>query len=361
MKKKTIKKKKKVKVKVKVKKVTKSLSKNKKKTTKKKSLKVKPSKKKSNKKIKIKTKLKKPSKKSKIKKTTKKKIQKKKKSPKKSSIKKIAKKLNVKKLAKKRKKRVSKRNIVRTLIDNKKVKLVANKKPDLSSIKSNDEDILIQYSEFAEKRTQSSVVEKMVRSPILAKKDLIFEKGDQVVYPTHGVGKIVEIQDQILAGIKLQLYVVEFEKDKMTLSVPTAKLASSGMRKLSTRQEMDQALKALKGRARVKRAMWSRRAKEYEDKINSGDPKSIAEVVRDLHRNANQPEQSYSERQIYESALDRLLNELAAVENVDLSEALTILEKNLKKYTRKDEDTDLDNSVKTIPNELEESENNNIV
>ena len=162
-----------------------------------------------------------------------------------------------------------------------------------------------------------------------------FKINDFVVYPSHGVGQIVDEEVQNVAGFELKMYVLTFEKDKMTLSVPTAKLESSGMRKLSSKQQMNQALNALKGRARVKRAMWSRRAKEYEDKINSGDPKSIAEVVRDLHRNANQPEQSYSERQIYESALDRLLNELAAVENVDLSEALTILEKNLKNYTKK--------------------------
>ncbi len=337
MKKKTVSKKKKKKVK----KIAKSISKSKKKVAKKKISKGKSAKKKLTKKAKVKTKVKKLSKKSKIKKPKKKKIVKKKKTLKKSQSKKVNKKSVIKVTPKKRKKRVSKKNLVRTLIDIKKVKLVANKKPDLSNIKSNDEDILIQYSEFAEKRTQSVVVEKMVRSPILPKKDLIFEKGDQVVYPTHGVGRIIEIQDQTLAGIKLQLYVVEFEKDKMTLSVPTAKLESSGMRKLSSKQQMDQALDALKGRARVKRAMWSRRAKEYEDKINSGDPKSIAEVVRDLHRNANQPEQSYSERQIYESALDRLLNELAAVENVDLSEALTILEKNLKNYTKKNETEDV--------------------
>ena len=293
-----------------------------------------------------KAKLKKTVKKTKVIKVKKKKALKKKKLAKK--IKKIPKKKIEKAAPKKRKKRTSKKNVTRNLILNKKVKLVANKKPDLSNIKSNDEDILMQYSEFAERRTQSAVTDKIVRSPILSKKDLVFEKGDQVVYPTHGVGKIIEVQQQELAGIKLQLYVVEFEKDKMILRVPTAKLKSSGMRKLSSKQRMDIALSALKGRARVKRAMWSRRAKEYEDKINSGDPKAIAEVVRDLHRNSNQPEQSYSERQIYESALDRLLSELSAVENVDLSEAMNILESKLKNQANK-----------TNPTEPEEESNTN--
>ena len=339
MKKKIISKKKKPKVKKNKKLLTKSKTKaklKKKKPTKSKTIIKKPSKK-------SKAKLKKGAKKTKVTKTKKKKAVKKKAVKKKKVSKKIPKKSIEKPVTKKRKKRTSKKNVTRNLIINKKVKLIANKKPDLSNIKINDEDILIQYSEFAEKRTQSAVTEKIVRSPILPKKDLIFEKGDQVVYPTHGVGKIIEIQQQELAGIKLQLYVVEFEKDKMILRVPTAKLESSGMRKLSTKQEMDLALSALKGRARVKRAMWSRRAKEYEDKINSGDPNAIAEVVRDLHRNANQPEQSYSERQIYESALDRLLSELSAVESVDLSEAMNILENHLKNQPNK-----------TIPNNAEE-------
>ena len=355
MKKKIVSKKKKTKGK----KVNKSPAKSKKKSPKKKKSKTRSISKKPAKKIKKKIKPKKLTKKPITKKNKKKKIVKKKKIIKKTKPKKLTKKPVDKAIPKKRKKRISKKNITLSLIGNNKVKLVANKKPDLSNIKSNDEDILIQYSEFAEKRTQSIAAEKIVRSPILSKKELIFQKGDQVVYPTHGVGKIIEVQDQKLAGIKLQLYVVEFEKDKMTLSVPTAKIESSGMRKLSTKQEMDLALTALKGRARIKRAMWSRRAKEYEDKINSGDPKEIAEVVRDLHRNANQPEQSYSERQIYESALDRLLNELAAVERVDLSEALNILEEHLKSQTRKNENKDsenLENENIVEKNELENNE-----
>ena len=144
-----------------------------------------------------------------------------------------------------------------------------------------------------------------------------FRPNDFVVYPAHGVGRIVRIEDQEVAGTKLELFVISFEKDKMTLRVPTAKAGSVGMRPLSAPDIVEQALKTLKGRARVKRAMWSRRAQEYEQKINSGDLLSIAEVVRDLHRNDDQREQSYSERQLYEAALDRLTREVAAVSGTD--------------------------------------------
>jgi CarD family transcriptional regulator len=148
-----------------------------------------------------------------------------------------------------------------------------------------------------------------------------FRPNDYVVYPAHGVGRIVRIEDQEVAGAKLELFVISFEKDKMTLRVPTAKASAVGMRSLSSPDIVDQALKTLKGRARVKRAMWSRRAQEYEQKINSGDLVSIAEVVRDLHRAEDQPEQSYSERQLYEAALERLTRELAAVEKIDEDDA----------------------------------------
>jgi len=144
-----------------------------------------------------------------------------------------------------------------------------------------------------------------------------FRPNDYVVYPAHGVGKIVRIEEQEVAGTKLELFVISFEKDKMTLRVPTAKANSVGMRSLSSPDIVETALKTLKGRARVKRAMWSRRAQEYEQKINSGDLVSIAEVVRDLHRAEDQPEQSYSERQLYEAALERLTRELAAIEKID--------------------------------------------
>ena len=162
------------------------------------------------------------------------------------------------------------------------------------------------------------------------KRRLPFSVNDYVVYPTHGVGQITAVEKQEISGTKLELFVVTFAKDKMTLRVPVAKVDTAGMRKLATRQILETALTTLKGRARVKRTMWSRRAQEYEAKINSGDPVLIAEVVRDLHRNASQPEQSYSERQIYEAALERLVRELAAVEKIDEDAATERLQKVLE-------------------------------
>ncbi len=145
----------------------------------------------------------------------------------------------------------------------------------------------------------------------------MFSPNDYVVYPSHGVGKVVSIEEQEIAGFMLEMFVISFEKDKMTLRVPTAKADSVGMRPLSSPDVVDHAMRTLKGRARVKRAMWSRRAQEYEQKINSGDLIMIAEVVRDLHRNDDQREQSYSERQLYEAALERLTREVTAVDGGD--------------------------------------------
>ncbi|WP_299361912.1 CarD family transcriptional regulator [uncultured Paracoccus sp.] len=144
-----------------------------------------------------------------------------------------------------------------------------------------------------------------------------FRPDDFVVYPAHGVGRIVSIEEQEVAGLSLEMFVISFEKDKMTLRVPTARATAIGMRGLASPDQIDRAMETLKGKARVKRAMWSRRAQEYEQKINSGDLMSIAEVVRDLHRNDDQREQSYSERQLYEAALDRLTREVAAVSGID--------------------------------------------
>jgi CarD family transcriptional regulator len=144
-----------------------------------------------------------------------------------------------------------------------------------------------------------------------------FKKDEFIVYPAHGVGRITGIEEQEIAGMSLELFVIEFEKDKMTLRVPTGKLASVGMRKLAEENVVHKAMETLKGRARIKRTMWSRRAQEYEAKINSGDLVSIAEVVRDLYRSEQQPEQSYSERQLYEQALDRMAREIAAVDKID--------------------------------------------
>ena len=144
-----------------------------------------------------------------------------------------------------------------------------------------------------------------------------FRPNEFVVYPAHGVGKIVSIEEREIAGMQLELFVISFEKDKMTLRVPTDKATQVGMRSLSSPDIVSKALATLKGKARVKRAMWSRRAQEYEQKINSGDLLAIAEVVRDLHRTDDQREQSYSERQLYEAALERLTREVAAVSGLD--------------------------------------------
>ena len=178
------------------------------------------------------------------------------------------------------------------------------------------------------------LMEKVKRLNVTKKKTVKegsdYKVGNWVVYPTHGVGKVMGVENQEIAGTKLKLIVISFEKDRMTLRVPIDKASDSGLRKLSSPEEMKGALKTLKGRSRVRRTMWSRRAQEYEMKINSGDPVSIAEVVRDLHRKEDQPDQSYSERQIYQAALDRLARELAAVEDIDEEAATEKLEKLLK-------------------------------
>ena len=162
-----------------------------------------------------------------------------------------------------------------------------------------------------------------------------FKTGESIVYPAHGVGQIVAIDEQEVAGMKLELFVIDFEKDKMRLKVPVAKAVSIGMRKLSETDFVERALKVVQGKARVKRTMWSRRAQEYDAKINSGDLISIAEVVRDLYRAENQPEQSYSERQLYEAALDRMAREIAVVDDVTETEALKKIEGQLAKSPRR--------------------------
>ena len=165
----------------------------------------------------------------------------------------------------------------------------------------------------------------------MSKTGLDFAVGDHVVYPAHGVGSVIGIETQDVVGYSLEVYVITFAHDKMTLRVPTKKAVASGLRALAEGNVVSRALTTLKGRARVKRTMWSRRAQEYEAKINSGDLILIAEVVRDLHRAENQPEQSYSERQLYESALDRMAREVAAIEQIDRDAAIGILNTSLQK------------------------------
>jgi len=162
-----------------------------------------------------------------------------------------------------------------------------------------------------------------------------FKTNEYIVYPAHGVGQITAIEEQEVAGYKLELFVINFVKDKMTLRVPTAKIATVGMRKLAEPGVVRRAIETLKGRARIKRTMWSRRAQEYEAKINSGDIVAIAEVVRDLYRSESQPEQSYSERQLYEAALDRLSREIAAVQRLTETEAVKEIEAALAKGPRR--------------------------
>jgi CarD family transcriptional regulator len=172
-----------------------------------------------------------------------------------------------------------------------------------------------------------------------------FKTGEPIVYPAHGVGRITAIEEQEVAGFKLELFVVAFEKDKMVLKVPVAKAATVGMRKLAEPALVTKALEILTGRARVKRTMWSRRAQEYEAKINSGDLISVAEVVRDLFRSEAQPEQSYSERQLYEAALDRVVREISSVNKITETEALKLIEQSLAKSPRRAKGAEADVEV----------------
>ncbi|MGE0415708.1 MAG: CarD family transcriptional regulator [Acetobacteraceae bacterium] len=179
-----------------------------------------------------------------------------------------------------------------------------------------------------ERRPQAAGAPITMPRPMAAAE--VFVEGDHVVYPTHGVGKVERIVTEEIAGHRLELIHITFEENRMTLRVPVTKARTAGLRKLASRKLFDEALNVLKGKAKIKRTMWSRRAQEYEAKINSGDPLAIAEVVRDLHRNAGQPDQSFSERQIYEAAMDRLAAELAALDKTDKTAAAVKLADFLK-------------------------------
>ena len=181
-------------------------------------------------------------------------------------------------------------------------------------------------------------VKPVVAAPVAAApvvRKLVFKVNELVVYPAHGVGKVSMIEEQEIAGVKLELYIVEFEKEKLRLKVPTSRAEQKGMRRLSDKTQIESALKVLKGRARIKRTMWSRRAQEYDAKINSGDIMAVAEVVRDLYRSERQPEQSYSERQLFEQALDRMAREIAAVKKIDDDQAVKELEEYLTKNAKR--------------------------
>jgi CarD family transcriptional regulator len=176
-----------------------------------------------------------------------------------------------------------------------------------------------------------------------APKKLPFKVNELIVYPAHGVGRIVQIEEQEIAGAKLELYIIDFEKEKLRLKVPTGKSELKGMRKLADKTLIEQAMRVLKGRARIKRTMWSRRAQEYEAKINSGDLIAVAEVVRDLYRSEKQPEQSYSERQLFEQALERMAREMGAVKRIDddtaVKELEAFLEKNAHRNVKAEEES----------------------
>ena len=193
-------------------------------------------------------------------------------------------------------------------------------------------------------KAAATKAEKPKEQPVIRMAEPPFKAKEFIVYPSHGVGQILDIEVQEVAGHKLELFVVNFDKDKMTLRVPTHKAESVGMRKLSSPDLVAKAINTLKGRARVKRTMWSRRAQEYEAKINSGDLISIAEVVRDLFRSDRQPEQSYSERQLYEAALDRMAREVAAVESLSEADAIAKIEGALQKSSSRSEKAEADES-----------------
>jgi CarD family transcriptional regulator len=182
--------------------------------------------------------------------------------------------------------------------------------------------------------TPAPAAKPVVAAPPVPKKPS-FKVGELVVYPAHGVGKISNIEEQEIAGIKLELYIVDFEKEKLRLKVPTNRAEQKGMRHLADRSLIEQAMKVIRGRARIKRTMWSRRAQEYDAKINSGDMISVAEVIRDLYRSERQPEQSYSERQLFEQALARFARELAAVRKVDEDQCIKELEDYLARNAKR--------------------------
>lgn len=208
-----------------------------------------------------------------------------------------------------------------------KKKLNVGQKP-----RSDKPDLPLKPQSFAPTPRESDMAATTTAKATPASKEAkqTFKVNDHVVYPAHGVGRIVGIEKQVIAGITNELFVLDFEQEKLKLKVPTAKAISSGMRALSDDAQVRKAIDLLKGRARIKRTMWSRRAQEYEAKINSGDILSVAEVVRDLYRASDQPEQSYSERQLFEAALDRLAREVAAVRKADLAKALSELDASLR-------------------------------
>ena len=157
-----------------------------------------------------------------------------------------------------------------------------------------------------------------------------FKVGDWLIYPKHGLGKAIDYEVQTILKSKIEFLVVFFEQERMTLRIPIDKLNELGLRAISDKEEMKNALNALKGKARIRKTMWAKREKDYKDKLNKGDPTSVAEVLRDLFRGEGDPEQSYSERQLYEMALDRFAREMVAVYDIAIEDAIKKTEENLK-------------------------------
>ena len=173
--------------------------------------------------------------------------------------------------------------------------------------------------------SKKTAPKKVVEKKVISKKEQFLPE-QYVIYPSHGIGQILEIEKKEIAGQMLKMYVIEFEKEKMILRVPIEKTKEIGVRKVSTKNQLKEIFEILTGKAKIRRTMWSRRAQEYEAKINSGDIKLLTEVVRDLFRSDSQPEQSYSERQLYEAARERLSREVAVIEKTDEQKAIEKME-----------------------------------
>ena len=224
-------------------------------------------------------------------------------------------------------------------------KIVAKRKPvkKAATKKTTAKKTAVKKTTTKKTVAKKAPVKKATTKKLAQKKvKLQYSVGDFIVYPSHGVGEITAIQTFEIAEEKLEMYNVIFDKEKMTLKIPTIKAKEIGIRKVSSRNEMKKTLEILKSKAKIRRTMWSRRAQEYEAKINSGILTELTEVVRDLFRNSNQPEQSYSERQLYESARDRLAREVAVVEKTDDIKAVEKIEIILNDATRK---TSSENSI----------------
>jgi len=217
----------------------------------------------------------------------------------------------VKKVTKKIKKKVAKKNIVKQKLN--KEKNIEHKTAVNTYVKNNQQDI-IEIKKIKKQDTEKRV----------------YKIKDYVIYPKHGIGQITSIDKLTIAGIEASVYKIEITKEKLNLTIPTNQ--QQHLRPLSSSNQVNKALLILKGKAKIKRTMWSRRAAEYEQKINSGDIYQIAEVVRDLNKNTDMPmDQSYSERQLFEKAYDRLLGEVSIVLNVSDDEAKGKLNKALGK------------------------------